>query len=223
MCFKSAMICDGIFTHKERIMSEIHHPQITPQDHIHTESRNLRLPKLHIGMRNIKTAFAATLCALIYFLIDRNPTFACIGAVFGMGGDLGQSKLSGGNRLFGTIIGGLIGMGLFRIYIMFHPEGGFRPLMLLLLFIGVVIMILISTMVKWPGAIQPGGVMLCIILFNTPVDTYVAYSLNRILDTAIGVIIALIINALLPQERWLKIKHYFLKKNKGSSQDVLEA
>jgi uncharacterized membrane protein YgaE (UPF0421/DUF939 family) len=209
MCFKSAMICDGIFTHKERIMSEIHHPQITPQDHIHTESRNLRLPKLHIGMRNIKTAFAATLCALIYFLIDRNPTFACIGAVFGMGGDLGQSKLSGGNRLFGTIIGGLIGMGLFRIYIMFHPEGGFRPLMMLLLFIGVVIMILISTMVKWPGAIQPGGVMLCIILFNTPVDTYVAYSLNRILDTAIGVIIALIINALLPQERWMKIKSRF--------------
>jgi uncharacterized membrane protein YgaE (UPF0421/DUF939 family) len=190
-------------------MSEIHHPQITPQDHIYTESRNLRLPKLHIGMRNIKTAFAATLCALIYFLIDRNPTFACIGAVFGMGGDLGQSKLSGGNRLFGTIIGGLIGMGLFRIYIMFHPEGGFRPLMMLLLFIGVVIMILISTMVKWPGAIQPGGVMLCIILFNTPVDTYVAYSLNRILDTAIGVIIALIINALLPQERWMKIKSRF--------------
>jgi uncharacterized membrane protein YgaE (UPF0421/DUF939 family) len=84
-------------------------------------------------------------------------------------------------------------------------------------------LILISTGVKWPGAIQPGGVMLCIILFNTPVDTYVAYSLNRILDTAIGVIIALIINALLPQERWLKIKNYFLKKNKGSSQDVLEA
>jgi uncharacterized membrane protein YgaE (UPF0421/DUF939 family) len=37
----------------------------------------------------------------------------------------------------------------------------------------------------------------------------VAYSLNRILDTAIGVIIALIINALLPQERWMKIKSRF--------------
>jgi len=37
--------------------------------------------KVHIGMRNIKTAAAATLCALIYFIIDRNPTFACIGAV----------------------------------------------------------------------------------------------------------------------------------------------
>ena len=207
------MICDGNSKDKETFMSEIHHPQITPQDHIHTEPRKLKPPKVHIGMRNIKTAFAATLCALIYLLINRNPTFACIGAVFGMGGDLGQSKLSGGNRLFGTIIGGLIGMGLFRIYIIFHPEGGFKPLMLLLLFAGVVVMILISTAVKWPGAIQPGGVMLCIILFNTPVESYIAYSLNRILDTAIGVIIALLINFLLPQERWQKIKTRLTRKH----------
>ena len=197
-------------------MSEIHHPHITPQNHIHTEVKKLKMPRVHIGMRNVKTAFAATFCALIYLLIDRNPTFACIGAVFGMGGDMGQSKLSGGNRLFGTIIGGLIGMGLFRIYVIFHPEGGFKPLMLLLLFVGVVILILISTMVKWPGAIQPGGVMLCIVLFHTPVESYVSYSLNRILDTAIGVIIALIINALLPQERWLKIKRVFSKKQNTS-------
>ncbi len=204
-------------------MSEIHHPQMTSQSHIHTKTKELRLPKFHIGMRNIKTAFAASFCALIYFFIHRNPTFACIGAVFGMGSDMGQSKLSGGNRLFGTIIGGLIGMGLFRIYIIFHPEGGFRPLMLLLLFVGVVILILISTLVKWPGAIQPGGVMLCIILFNTPVETYVTYSLNRILDTAIGVIIALIINALLPQERWNRIKKFFSQKNNDSSKYVSEA
>ena len=37
--------------------------------------------RLHIGMRNMKTAISATLVALVYFLIDRNPTFACIGAV----------------------------------------------------------------------------------------------------------------------------------------------
>ena len=204
-------------------MSEIHHPQITSQDHIHTETTELKQPKVHIGMRNVKTAFAATFCALIYYLVDRNPTFACIGAVFGMGGDMGQSKLSGGNRLFGTIIGGLIGMALFSVYIIFHPKGGFHPLMLLLLFVGVVILILISTLVKWPGAIQPGGVMLCIILFNTPVASYVAYSLNRILDTAIGVIIALIINALLPQERWYKIKKFLSGANKNSSENTSEA
>ena len=89
------------------------------------------LSRMHIGMRNIKTAFAATLVAFVYLLFDRNPTFACIGAVFGMGYDMSSSWLFGGNRLFGTIFGGLIGMALFSIYIQFYPEGGFEPLMLL--------------------------------------------------------------------------------------------
>ena len=56
--------------------------------------------KFHIGMRNIKTATAATLCALLYLLVDRNPTFACIGAIFGTGSDVANSWLNGGNRLF---------------------------------------------------------------------------------------------------------------------------
>ena len=159
----------------------------------------------HVGLRNIKTAFAATICAFIYLLCDRNPTFACIGAVFGMGNDMSGSKQHGGNRLFGTIIGGLIGMGLFRIYIIFYPEGGmFRPFMLLLLFIGVILLIIMSQVVHWPGAIQPGSVMLCIILFNTPVATYIQYSLNRIVDTGFGVIVALTINYFLPRERLVK-------------------
>jgi len=50
----------------------------------------------HIGMRNFKTALAATLCALVYFPFHRNPTFACIGAIFGMGNDMGHSWLNGG-------------------------------------------------------------------------------------------------------------------------------
>lgn len=157
--------------------------------------------RLHIGMRNIKTAISATLCAFIYFLIDRNPTFACIGAIFGMGSDMENSKLNGGNRLFGTIIGGLLGMALFPLYLIFYPDSGYHYALLIYVFIGTLLLVLISLFFKWPGAIQPGGVVLCIILFNTPVDTYVSYSLNRIFDTAFGVILSLIINLLFPRER----------------------
>lgn len=157
--------------------------------------------RLHIGMRNMKTAIAATLCALLYFMVDRNPTFACIGAVFGMGSDTEDSKLNGGNRLFGTIIGGVIGMLLFPIYIFFYPDGGYHYPLLIFLFIGVILLVLSSLFFGWPGAIQPGGVVLCIILFNTPVATYVSYSLNRIFDTAFGVIFAILINILFPRER----------------------
>ena len=164
----------------------------------------IRRANFHIGMRNIKTALSATLCALLYFPFGRNPTFACIGAVFGMGYDMENSQLHGGNRLFGTAIGGFLGMFLFRIYLVFYPDGSKHPLILLLLFVGVIILIMISQNV-WKGAVQPGSVVLCIILFNTPVDTYISYSLNRILDTGIGVLVSLIINYLLPRNRVLKL------------------
>ena len=174
-------------------------------------NENKNRSHFHIGMRNIKTALAATLCALIYFPFDRNPTFACIGAIFGMGRDRKNSQQGGGNRFFGTIIGGVLGMILFSIYIQFYPAGGMHPLMLLLLFIGVILLIVSSQLIKWPGAIQPGGVMLCIILFNTPVETYITYSINRIVDTGIGVLIAFVVNYFLPRERVLRWMSHFRK------------
>ena len=143
--------------------------------------------QFHIGMRNVKTALAATLCALLYAPFSRNPTFACIGAIFGMGSDMKNSKISGGNRLFGTMIGGGMGIILFYIYIQFYPNGGTQPLLYVLLFIGITYLVVVCQLFVLPGAIQPAGVVLCIILFNTPVETYVVYSLNRIFDTAVGV------------------------------------
>ncbi len=159
---------------------------------------------MHIGQRNIKTALATVLTAALYFLVQRNPTFACIGAIFGMGNSMENSRLHGGNRFFGTLIGGALGMALFRIYIIFYPDGRVHLAMLSFLFIGVVALIVLSQ-IFWVGAVQPGGVVLCILLFNTPVDTYISYSLNRIADTGVGVLIALAVNYLLPRERLCRI------------------
>ena len=171
--------------------------------------------QIGVGMRNIKTAAAATLCALLYLLIDRNPTFACIGAIFGMGYDMENSWLNGGNRLFGTIIGGFIAMALFSLYLRFYPDGSMHVLMLPFLFVGVVVLIVACQVCRWPGGIQPGGVILCILLFSQPVDSYIPYSLNRMFDTGVGVMIAMGINLLFPRERvlrWLNALH--LRKNK---------
>ena len=102
--------------------------------------------------------------------------------------------------MIGTVIGGILGMGLFKIYLLIYPKGDYHLILLPLLFVGVVLLILSGQILKWPGAIQPGAVVLCIILFNTPPDSYVAYSLHRMLDTGIGVAVALIVNLILPRE-----------------------
>lgn len=167
-----------------------------------------------VGMRNIKTAIAASLCALVYYYIGRSPAFACIGAIFGMGSDMEDARRNGGNRLFGTLIGGLLGMALFRIYLIYVPDGSHSLLLVPLTFIGTVLLILLCQMF-WVGGVQPGGVVLCILLFNTPVHSYVSYAINRILDTAVGVLVALTISYLFPRG-WMQLwpqrleswKHY---------------
>ena len=84
---------------------------------------------VHVGQRNVKTALSASLCALIYYFLGRNPAFACIGAIFGMGADMEHSRLHGGNRLFGTVIGGFLGILVYRIYLIFYPDGGHHLLL----------------------------------------------------------------------------------------------
>lgn len=150
-----------------------------------------------VGMRNIKSAIAAALCALIYYFLDLSPAFACIGAIFGTGRDLKDSKFQGGNRFFGTLIGGLLGMGLFRIYLIFYPTGGRHLLQIPLVFIGVVLLILLCQ-TFWVGGVQPGGVVLCILLFNTPPESYISYSIHRIIDTGLGVLMAMLVNSFFP-------------------------
>ena len=194
---------------------EIDYSALEDIDDIKTSNHKAaRAFRFHVGMRNVKTAIAATLCALLYAFFERNPTFACIGAIFGMGSDFKDSKRSGGNRLFGTIIGGLIGMVLFYIYIQFYPEptSNFRIMLFELLFVGIIILVLVCQILVIPGAIQPAGVVLCIILFNTPVEAYITYPLNRIFDTAIGVIIGIAVNMLISRERVDRIKRFFIKK-----------
>lgn len=150
-----------------------------------------KLPK--IGMRSIKTAISATLCAILYVLIGRNATFACIGAVFGMESDTSDKPWrTGGNRLIGTIIGGFLGMGLFYI----NQQLPGKLWEILLLMAGIILLIYISQLFGCAGAIQGGAVVFYIVMLNTPSDQYISYALNRMLDTAVGVGMSVLINVL---------------------------
>lgn len=62
-------------------------------------------------------------------------------------------------------------------------------------------------------------VVLCIVLFSTPIESYMMnYALNRIFDTAIGVIAALLVNYFLPRPRvvslWEGFKGLFREDSK---------
>ncbi len=156
---------------------------------------------LHVGQRSIKTAAAATLCALPYLIVGADPSFACIGAIFGLGSDMSMSRLNGGNRFFGTVIGGFIGILLYRMYLVLVPTGVRTLWQLLFLFAGIVVLILCCQLFKWPGGIQPGGVVLCIVMFQKDPSIYLEYSIFRMIDTGVGVACALFVNWYFTRER----------------------
>ncbi len=166
-----------------------------------------------LGQRSIKTALVTTLLVLIYaFIPDHNPTFACIGAIFGRGADLEESKRSGGNRFVGTVIGGVMGILLFWIEHLIFPEGNYW-IRMPLVFVGIIFMISICVLFKWPGGVQPGGVVLFIILFNTPAHQ-IDYAVWRMIDTGVGVVMALAVNAYFTRERIERcFKWYYKNKN----------
>lgn len=161
------------------------------------QSIRTKIPGL--GQRSLKTALAAVVLALVYYPLNREPTFACIGIIFGMGNNMEDSRLNGGNRLIGTIIGGVVGMTTYWLEHLIQPEGNYL-LKVFLVFIGIIILVWSAVAFRWPGAVQPGGVVLCIIMFSTPAN-HIFYAFNRMLDTAIGVIFALAINRVITRER----------------------
>lgn len=164
---------------------------------------NYSIKPVHVGMRTFKTALATAFCALVYYFVGRSPAFACIGVIFGMGANLEDAQKNGGNRLFGTIIGGVVGIILFRLYLVFVPDGRHTLLLVPFTFVGTVLLILLCQQF-WVGGVQPGGVVLCILLFNTPVATYIDYAMNRIFDTAVGVMIALAVSFFFPRG-WMQM------------------
>ena len=70
----------------------------------------------------------------------------------------------------------------------------FKSKTLLMLFVGVVVLISCCQAFKWPGGIQPGGVVLCIVMFQKDPSIYLEYSVMRMIDTGVGVACALFVN-----------------------------
>lgn len=151
--------------------------------------KNYDFPK--VGLRNIKTALAVSSCMILFQLINRdNPFFACIAAVFCMKDTVASSVSMGKNRIIGTMIGGLLGIIVIYISDLFPILYKLTPLVTGL---GIVIVIYICTVIKRPGAVIISCIVFIGIMINYSTKSYY-YAINRSIDTAIGIIIAILIN-----------------------------
>lgn len=177
-----------------------------------------RVPK--VGLRTIKTVLSATLVALVYGITGRNPCFACIGAVFGLGSVVREGLKNGGNRFIGTLIGGLIVM---PVYWCSHLSGWPIPEWLWIA-MGLFLVLYVSQIFGAHGGIQPGAVVFFVVMETVIPERFVTYTIARIIDTGIGMLFSLAINVLFPSplEEDAEERHQALLKMEEAVEEAVE-
>lgn len=164
-----------------------------------------------IGMRNTKTAVSVFICLLIFEIVNReNSFYACIAAVICMQATVDNSLKSGISRIVGTVIGGFLGVVLFAIGETYMIE----QLFIILIPIGIIILIETCVSLGKKGSVSICCVVYLSIMINHRYEgDYFWYAVNRVLDTSIGIIVAVIIN------RYLNIPKIF-RKNKDAEENT---
>jgi uncharacterized membrane protein YgaE (UPF0421/DUF939 family) len=140
---------------------------------------------MKIGMRNIKTALAVFLCIVLFQVFNMgSPFYAAIAAIISMQSSVMDSFKTGKNRILGTFLGALIGL----IFALIGPS---NPL---LIGLGIIIIISVSNWLKWNKSITIAGVVFIAIMVNLNGKSPWTYSMYRIIDTLVGIGIAVLIN-----------------------------
>jgi uncharacterized membrane protein YgaE (UPF0421/DUF939 family) len=141
-----------------------------------------------LGMRNVKTAIAVLICLLLGQLLNmENPFYIVIAAMISMESSVMNSFDVGKNRIMGTVLGALLGMGFASI-----DRGN-----LILTSIGITIIIYVCNLFKWNKSIVIAGVVFLAIMLEMNEGNIIAYSINRIIDTIIGLGVGLGVNYLI--------------------------
>lgn len=149
-----------------------------------------------IGLRNIKTSLAVFICLIIYKFVLGNlmtpsdALYACVAAVISMKDTVGNSVIYGKNRLIGTAIGGAFGIAFLWINMQLFSE----DYKYLIASLGIIIVIYCCNIIKMNEAITIACVVYLIILITLNDKDPYRYAIYRILDTAIGIIISVLIN-----------------------------
>lgn len=162
----------------------------------------MKFGRFRLGMRTIKTALAVMTCIILYQLLDRgSPLIAAIGAVVSLRQDVNTSVSFGRSRIIGNSIGGALALIYFFIQAFFENDFYVNVIVIPIL---VILVIVISDGVGNQLGIVSSVAAVLLICLSIPQGESVAYTLNRILDTFIGTLIAVSINGIVVPSNHVK-------------------
>lgn len=150
-----------------------------------------------LGMRVVKTALAVYICFLISIPRGNSPFYSAIAAIISMKNDPEESINTGKNRIIGTLIGGAFGLATILImnYLNIEVFGHLHYVLLSLLLIPI---IYANVSLYSPSSTTISCIVFLSIAISHIQDTSpFMFAINRTIETAIGVIISVVINNLL--------------------------
>ena len=178
------------------------------------KSRLTYLP--HLGQRIIKTSIAVFLCLLIHFIMGYKGMMlqSCITAIICVQPYFKDTKDFAINRGIGTLIGAV--WGLLALYITreFEFIMTYKIIAYALIAVGVLVVIYTTVAIKLSDAAGLAAItFLCIVIGIDSTDSPLIITLSRLLDTLIGIIVALIVNIIHLPKIYEHNKIFFLRLN----------
>lgn len=155
--------------------------------------------KFKIGMRTFKTGISVFICILISLLLRRDTyVVAAITAIFTLREDMENTVKYGKHRVFGNVLGALTSM----VVIVFFNYFGRHELVQLIV-IPLMVMGIIGLLAGL--GFQEGTVGACAtlltIVFMIPEEHSYSYAFARMIDSFIGMGVALSVNYLIPLKK----------------------
>lgn len=176
---------------------EVQHLNDVPNSQNTASRPKFRLPRITDRVWRSALVVLATAIIYEYLFQDRNPCFALIGAVYGVGSQFEEGFHNGFNRFIGTFVGGLLVIPFYTLYT--NPLFGVPDWAWMVL--GLCLVLLCNLALGADSAIQPGTVVYFVVMFTVGQERVVPYTIARIIDTGVGVLIALAITTVLPTKR----------------------
>lgn len=141
-----------------------------------------------IGLRNVKTGIAICICVIVAALLRLEyPFYAAIATIISMENSITNSFMAGKQRMMGTLVGAIVGSSVAFI----DPGNAY------LCALGVILVIYICNLLNWNKSVSIGCIVFLAIMLNLKDgESPFFYGFNRLTDTLIGIVIAVIVNYL---------------------------
>lgn len=159
---------------------------------------NKEKKKFRIGLRSIKTVVAVFVCCLIDFFRGVVPIQSTIAAIICIKADKKDTIQTAVTRAIGTILGGATGV----LVLLFFLKVGIPYYSLLFYFVLCILLvpvIYIPVRLGWPDATALTCIVYLVVAMGYNGElTPIQMAVERTVDTLLGIIVAVPINAILP-------------------------